>query len=158
MPPQPKSKKSRVKGKKGKRARRGKRRRNSGHAVGQSKLRKTPLERPSGDLWIISENLKEEVKVQLYDENDSQWLEIDVPGKKITLQTDEGDIHIEAKNTITMKCTDLEIDASNSIKVTSGAESQWDAGSSMTQTSGSTFDIDAGGTLTEKAPKIDLNP
>ncbi len=50
----------------GKRRRRG-RRKSSGHAVAQSKLRTTPLEQPSGKLWVYSENLKEEVQVQLYD-------------------------------------------------------------------------------------------
>lgn len=60
-----------AKERKGQKARRGKRRRrkSSGHNVGQSKLRQTPLEKPSGNLWITSENLQEEVRVQLYDEN-----------------------------------------------------------------------------------------
>jgi uncharacterized protein involved in type VI secretion and phage assembly len=97
-------------------------------------------------------------RIQLYDQNNSQWLEINVPEKKITLQTDEGDIHIEAKEKITMKCTDFELEASASIKVSSGDSSEWDAGSSMKQTSGSTFDLEGGGTMTAKAPKIDLNP
>jgi len=67
-----KSKKSSGKAKKRGKAkrRRGRRRaKSSGHNVGQSKLRSTPLDRPSGELWVYSDNLKEEVKVQLYSED-----------------------------------------------------------------------------------------
>ena len=67
-----KSKKRSSKAKKRSKAkrRRGRRRsKSSGHNVGQSKLRTAPLEQPSGELWVYSENLQEEVKVQLYTED-----------------------------------------------------------------------------------------
>ncbi len=52
----------------GKRAK-GKRQVFSGHAVGTATLREEPLEKPSGELWVSSENFKEELRVKLYDEN-----------------------------------------------------------------------------------------
>jgi type VI secretion system secreted protein VgrG len=97
-------------------------------------------------------------KLQLYDKDRQQWLEVDVPGKKITLQTDSGEIYVKAKTKITMECEDFILNASKTIKVESGTSSEWKAGSTMKQESGGTFDIEAGGTLTQKAPKIDLNP
>jgi uncharacterized protein involved in type VI secretion and phage assembly len=97
-------------------------------------------------------------KVGLYDKNRDQWLEIDVKEKKITLQTDQKDILIKAKETLTMECKDLVIKADKTIKVESGTTSEWKAGSELKWESGSTSDFEAGGTMTLKAPKIDLNP
>lgn len=58
-----KSKKS----KKNKRRRRAKM--SSGHVVQPSRLPTSELLRPSGSLWVFSENLHEEVKVNIYDED-----------------------------------------------------------------------------------------
>ncbi|MCA9565953.1 MAG: hypothetical protein KC561_20790 [Myxococcales bacterium] len=99
-----------------------------------------------------------EEKIQLYDKDNKQWLDIDVPGKKITLQTDTGEMLIKAKTKITVECEDFILNASKTIKVESGTSSEWKAGSTMKMESSSTFDIKAGGTLTEEAPKIDMNP
>jgi uncharacterized protein YcbK (DUF882 family) len=40
-----------------------------GHAVAEAKLREEPLPKPSGDVWIYSINSREEIKVNIYDEN-----------------------------------------------------------------------------------------
>jgi len=37
-----------------------------GHGVGKSSLRADPLERPSGDIWVLSNNVREEAKVNIY--------------------------------------------------------------------------------------------
>ncbi len=50
-----------------KRSKRRGRKKAHGHAVSKGKLRKAPQKRPSGKLWVFSENMHEEVKVQLYD-------------------------------------------------------------------------------------------
>jgi|JI102314A1RNA_FD_contig_51_2043308_length_955_multi_3_in_0_out_0_1 uncharacterized protein involved in type VI secretion and phage assembly len=97
-------------------------------------------------------------KIRLYDMDRKQWLEIDVPAKKITMQTDTGDILIKAKKKIIMDCEDMEVKASKSIKVESGTTSEWKAGSTLKWESSGTSDYKAGGTMTHKAPKIDLNP
>ncbi|MDX9720487.1 MAG: phage baseplate assembly protein V [Myxococcota bacterium] len=97
-------------------------------------------------------------KIQLYDKDQKQWLEIHVPNKLITLETDTGDILIKALKTITLDCQDLVIKASKTIKVDSGTSSDWKAGSTIKWESGGTSDYKAGGTMTHKAPKIDLNP
>jgi len=87
-----------------------------------------------------------------------QWLEIDVPGKKITLETDTGDILIKALKTITMDCEDLVVKASKTIKVSSGTSSEWKAGSTIKWKSDSTSDYHASAVMTIKGSKIDLNP
>jgi uncharacterized protein YcbK (DUF882 family) len=38
----------------------------AGHGVGAGDLRKEPLERPSGEVWVYSENLREEARVNIY--------------------------------------------------------------------------------------------
>jgi type VI secretion system secreted protein VgrG len=98
-------------------------------------------------------------KLQLYDKDRSQWLEIDVPGKKITLQTDTGEIYIKATTKITMECEDFILNASNTIKVESGSTTDWQSGGAITVDGSETIDATAGGTMTLKGgPKIDLNP
>ncbi len=42
-----------------------------GHNAPKSEYRTTPLEKPSGDLWIFSENTHEEVHVQIYKKDGS---------------------------------------------------------------------------------------
>jgi uncharacterized protein YcbK (DUF882 family) len=37
-----------------------------GHAASRSSLRTEPLPRPSGDIWLYAENLKEEARVNIY--------------------------------------------------------------------------------------------
>ncbi len=66
--PKARTSKAKKRSSKKRRRRRG-RAKSSGHKVGKSKLRTAPLERPSGELWVFSENLQEEVKVQLYAED-----------------------------------------------------------------------------------------
>ena len=98
-------------------------------------------------------------KIRMYDMNRTQWFEIDVSGKLITLETDTGDILIKAKNTITVDCTDLVVNASKTIKVESGTSSEWKAGSTIKWESSDTSLYKAGCTLTiQGGPRIDLNP
>lgn len=40
-----------------------------GHAVAEAKLREEPLAKPSGDIWLYSINSREEIHVNIYDEN-----------------------------------------------------------------------------------------
>jgi uncharacterized protein YcbK (DUF882 family) len=45
--------------------------RKSGHNVKRDELRKEPLSKPSGDIWIYAENFREEVKVNIYNKDGS---------------------------------------------------------------------------------------
>ena len=59
------------------------------------------------------------------------------------------DIIIEAKETFSLKCTDFVVDASNSVNITSGADTTMEAGANLAQ--------EAGGNLTLEASLIKLN-
>lgn len=53
------------------------------------------------------------------------------------------DIIIEAKETISMKCTDFTLEASNNVSVKSGADTTIDAGADLNQQAGGTLSMDA---------------
>lgn len=97
-------------------------------------------------------------KIQLYDMDRKQWLEIDVPAKKITMQTDTGEILIKALTKITMQCEDFLLEASNTIKVESGASAEYKYGTSWKVEAGSTADLTSSSAMTIKGSTIDLNP
>lgn len=61
--------KAKARAKRGKHVKRGRKAKSHGHAVGKTKLRQEPLSRPSGNLWVYSENMHEEIKVQIYGED-----------------------------------------------------------------------------------------
>lgn len=62
------SKRARKKKKRRRRRRRG-RSHFRGHAVHPDKLRKEPVPKPSGDIWVYAVNFREDVRVNIYDEN-----------------------------------------------------------------------------------------
>lgn len=109
----------------------------------------------SAELYIDDEDGKE--RIRLYDKEQKQWLEIDTVNKKITLETDTGDILIKAKEKITIDCKDLEVKAGKTIKI--------DAGESITQncksyssSSSQNTELSAGPKMKLTASRIDLNP
>lgn len=114
------------------------------------------LRSSAGNELVLNDTSGSE-KIQLYDKDNKQWMEIDVPGKTITLQTDTGDIILRAKKKILLECEDYILNASKTIKVESGTSTEQKAGSTLKVESGSTTDIKAGGVMTQKAPKIQLN-
>lgn len=114
------------------------------------------LRTQAGNEFVLDDTDGKE-KIQLYDKDNKQWLQIDVPKKTITLQTDTGDICIKAKKKILLECEDFELKASKSTKMTSGTSTEVKAGSTAKIESGASMDIKAGGTMTQKAPMIKLN-
>ncbi len=96
-------------------------------------------------------------RIQLFDKDNKQWLEIDVPGKKITIQTDTGDILLKALKTITLDCKDLVIKAGKSNSVKSGTSTDFQAGSTWSQASQGTMVMKAQAPMTIKAPKVSIN-
>lgn len=109
----------------------------------------------SAELFIDDTDGKE--RVRLYDMDQKQWLEIDTANKKITLQTDTGDILIKAKEKIRLECKDLEIDASNNINIKAGKNIDQSCTKLCASSSGAS-DLKASATMTIKGAKIDLNP
>ena len=92
------------------------------------------LRTKSGNELVLDDTSGKE-KIQLYDKDNKQWMEIDVKEKKITIQTDTGDIYIKAKKKIVMECEDFSLKASKTIKVESGKTTEHKAGSTWKQES-----------------------
>lgn len=63
------SRKARAKRRKRRRRRRRRRGRFRGHGVKQAALRTEPLPKPSGDVWIWSPNWREEIKINIFEED-----------------------------------------------------------------------------------------
>ncbi len=86
-----------------------------------------------------------------------RWLEIDTANKKITLETDTGDILIKAKETIRLECKNLEIEADQDITVKAGKNIDGQCTKLDLKSSGAT-DVTASAKMTLKGSTIDLNP
>jgi len=99
--------------------------------------------------WICLDQSGKVDQIEIYDHKQKHYILIDTKGDKITIESVTGDIDIKAEKTITIKCKDLVIDASNSIKEK--------AGQTITVQAGTSMSIDGGGSLTEKAGTIKLN-
>ena len=96
-------------------------------------------------------------RIRLYDSKQTQWLEIDTANKKITLETDTGDILIKAKEKIRLECKNLEIDASQNINIKAGQTIEQQCTDYKSKSSSSTT-MDGGAKMLHKAARIDLNP
>lgn len=107
---------------------------------------------------LYFEDKSGEEKIRLYDKDRKQWLEIDVPEKKITLQTDTGEILIKAKETITMECKNLVVKAEETIAVTSGKTSDWTSTGALTWKTDDAATYESSSGTTVKGSTIDLNP
>ena len=121
----------------------------------KGKLRVSLRTKNKNELVLDDTDGKE--KIQLYDKDNKQWLEIDVPKKLITLQTDTGDILIKAKKTITLDCKDLVIKAKKSIKIDSGTTTDIAAVGNVSVKSLANMDLNATGNITQKGAMINLN-
>ena len=99
--------------------------------------------------WICLDQSGSVDQIEIYDHTQEHYILIDTKNKKITIECKTGDMDILVEKTITMKCTDLKIEASNNIEAK--------AGSNVTIEAGANMDLKAGGVMTEKASTIKLN-
>ena len=109
----------------------------------------------SAELYIDDTDGSE--RIRLYDKDQKQWLEIDTANKKITLETDTGDILIKAKETIKVECKNLEVNVEKQIKVEAGDSINQQC-KSFKDSSDQNTEISAGPKLKLAASRIDLNP
>lgn len=109
----------------------------------------------SAELYIDDKDGSE--RVRLYDKDQKQWLEIDTANKKITLETDTGDILIKAKEKIRVECKDLEVEASNNISVKAGQTLKTESNNHKSNAS-SQMELTSGSKMKLSSARIDLNP
>ncbi len=99
--------------------------------------------------WICLDQSGSVDQIEIYDHTQEHYILIDTKNKKITIECVTGDMDILVEKTITMKCTDLKIEASNNIQAKAGNNVEIEAGSTMK--------LKAGALIEEKAGKITLN-
>ena len=109
----------------------------------------------SAELFIDDSDGSE--RIRLYDKDQKQWLEIDTANKKITLETDTGDILIKAKEKITLECKDLVVDASNNIDIKAANNITQKCSKFEANSDGAT-NITASAKMKLVGSTIDLNP
>jgi uncharacterized protein involved in type VI secretion and phage assembly len=109
----------------------------------------------SAELFIDDTDGSE--KVELYDKNQSQWLQIDTKNKKITLQTDTGDILIKAKHKLTIQCENMDVKVDQNINITAGQKIEQKCTNYKAHSDANTH-IDASANMKLTAARIDLNP
>ena len=87
-------------------------------------------------------------RIELVLHNEEIKIIWDSSGKTVSVYSG-GDIIIEAKDKIDLKCTNFIVDASNSVNVSAGADMTMEAGANMNQ--------EAGGTFTVKGSLVEIN-
>lgn len=96
-------------------------------------------------------------KIQIYDKDNDNYMEIDTVKKKITIESKTGEIYLKAKTKITLDCEDLITKSSKSSSMKAGTTYKTQSGEAMEHKAGATMDLKAGGVMTQKAPTIKLN-
>jgi uncharacterized protein involved in type VI secretion and phage assembly len=113
--------------------------------------------RTAGKAELLLQDKGGEEKIQLLDQDRKQWLEIDVAKKKITLQSDTGEIYLKAKTKITLECEDFVLNASKEIAIGAGTSLDLEAGTSLDLKASSGANLEGGTTVTIKGTLIKLN-
>jgi uncharacterized protein involved in type VI secretion and phage assembly len=106
---------------------------------------------------IVLDDTDGKEKIQIYDKDNDNYIQLDTVNKKITIESKTGEIYIKAKTTITLECKDLLTISKATTKMKAGSTYKTHSGAAMEHKSDATMDLKAGGTLTEKAPLIKLN-
>lgn len=106
---------------------------------------------------IVLDDTDGEEKIQIYDKDNDNYIQLDTVNKKITMESKTGEILIKALATITLDCKDLITKSGKTTKQEAGTTFDQKSGTAMKMESGTTMNMEAGGTMTEKAPLIKLN-
>jgi uncharacterized protein involved in type VI secretion and phage assembly len=98
---------------------------------------------------VILEDADGKEKIIIADKSGSRTLTFDVKEKKFIIKADEGEIVLEAKEKITLKCQDFELDASRNVTVKAQADVKINA-----QNQG---ELRSDSTLTIKGSQVNIN-
>jgi uncharacterized protein involved in type VI secretion and phage assembly len=98
---------------------------------------------------IILDDKDGEEKIVIADKSGSRTLTFDVKEKKFIIKADEGDIVLEAKEKLTLKCNEFELDASGNATVKSEKNVKINAGMSG--------ELQSSNTLTIKGSTVNIN-
>ena len=91
------------------------------------------------------------------DGKEENFILIDTKNKKITIQSKTGDVHLEAKETVSIKAKNIKMDSEQNTTSKAGSNIKHEASSNVDIKAGGQITIDAGGTCTVKGSTINLN-
>ena len=99
----------------------------------------------------------EPTKIEIYDGKEENLILIDTKNKKITIQSKTGDIHLEAKETVSIKAKNIKMDSEQNTTSKAGSNIKHEASGNVEIKAGGQMTIEAGGTCTVKGSTINLN-
>jgi len=106
---------------------------------------------------IVLDDTDGKEKIQIYDKDNDNYIQLDTVKKKITIESKTGEIHILAKKDIIMECENLKTHSRAATIMKADSTYDQKSGAAMTADAGGTMDLKAGGTMTQKAPTININ-
>ena len=106
---------------------------------------------------VLNDEGNEPTKIEIYDGKEENLILIDTKNKKITIQSKTGDIHLEAKETVSIKAKNIKMDSEQNTTSKAGSNIKHEATGNVEIKAGGQMTIEAGGTCTVKGSTINLN-
>lgn len=107
--------------------------------------------------YLLIDDTDSAHKIEIKDKDGQNKLTIDNQNKKITIQTDSGDIHIEAKEKITLKAKNIELESTENTKFKAGSNFNVEASSNVELKASSSGTFQASSTMTVKGSTVNIN-
>jgi uncharacterized protein involved in type VI secretion and phage assembly len=97
-------------------------------------------------------------KIEIYDDTGDNFVLIDAQNKKITMQSKNGDIELNAKGNIVLKAEgNIETTSKKDTKLKADGNYEMNTSGTMKHKSSSSGNIEAGSTLTVKGSQVNIN-
>jgi uncharacterized protein involved in type VI secretion and phage assembly len=122
----------------------------------EGKKEKITIKSKAGARFVIDDT-DGALKIELYDSKSENYLLIDQTGKKITLESKTGEIHIKAKDKIYMESKEIQTKSTADTKMEQGGNFKLNASSNMEIKAGGSGKVESGGTLTVKGSTVNIN-
>jgi len=106
---------------------------------------------------VLNDKDNAPTSIQIYDGKNENFVLIDTASKKITIQTDSGDILLKAKDTITLQAKQIVTKSDQDTKMEAGANFEAKATSNLTLKASAQGKLEASGTLTIKGATVNIN-
>jgi len=106
---------------------------------------------------VLNDEGNQPTKIEIYDGKEENYILIDTKNKKITIQSKTGDIHLEAKETVSIKAKNITMESEQKTTVDAGSNIEQKAKSNVEIKANAQIKIEAGATCDIKGSVINLN-
>jgi uncharacterized protein (DUF2345 family) len=96
-------------------------------------------------------------KIEIYDDKGDNYILIDANGKKITVESKNGEILLKAKDKIRLESKVIETKSDQDTKMEVGANFEMQAQSNVKIKAGAQANVEASGTMTIKGATVNIN-